>query len=111
MAQPHPKLALRAFDLTADEARERFRWAASQGHPRWLWPDVTVAEWTASCEWIAAATREVMTRARAMLVGERGFEPPAPASRRQCSTRLSYSPTGAPGPIELGSRGEAEAAL
>src|SRR3546814_6045688 len=27
------------------------------------------------------------------LVGERGFEPPAPASRRQCSTRLSYSPT------------------
>ena len=30
------------------------------------------------------------------LVGERGFEPPAPASRRQCSTRLSYSPTGSP---------------
>src|SRR5687768_6530400 len=28
-----------------------------------------------------------------ILVGERGFEPPAPASRRQCSTRLSYSPT------------------
>ena len=28
------------------------------------------------------------------VVGERGFEPPAPASRRQCSTRLSYSPTG-----------------
>ncbi len=26
------------------------------------------------------------------LVGERGFEPPAPASRRRCSTRLSYSP-------------------
>ena len=31
------------------------------------------------------------------MVGERGFEPPAPASRRQCSTRLSYSPTGASG--------------
>ena len=30
---------------------------------------------------------------RGLLVGERGFEPPAPASRRQCSTRLSYSPT------------------
>src|SRR4051794_31286483 len=29
---------------------------------------------------------------RELLVGERGFEPPAPASRRQCSTRLSYSP-------------------
>ena len=26
------------------------------------------------------------------LVGARGFEPPAPASRRQCSTRLSYTP-------------------
>ena len=26
------------------------------------------------------------------MVGERGFEPPAPASRRQYSTRLSYSP-------------------
>ena len=32
-----------------------------------------------------------------MLVGERGFEPPAPASRRQCSTRLSYSPDRAGG--------------
>ena len=28
------------------------------------------------------------------LVGARGFEPPAPASRTQCSTRLSYAPTG-----------------
>ena len=26
------------------------------------------------------------------LVGVRGFEPPAPASRRRCSTRLSYTP-------------------
>src|ERR1700761_8739661 len=26
------------------------------------------------------------------LVGVRGFEPPAPASRKQCSTRLSYTP-------------------
>ncbi len=26
------------------------------------------------------------------LVGVRGFEPPTPASRRQCSTRLSYTP-------------------
>ncbi len=30
---------------------------------------------------------------RLNLVGVRGFEPPAPASRRQCSTRLSYTPT------------------
>src|SRR3954471_22048883 len=27
-----------------------------------------------------------------LMVGVRGFEPPAPASRRQCSTRLSYTP-------------------
>ncbi len=27
------------------------------------------------------------------MVGVRGFEPPAPASRRQYSTRLSYTPT------------------
>ena len=30
------------------------------------------------------------------LVGVRGFEPPAPASRTQCSTRLSYTPTKGP---------------
>ncbi len=29
------------------------------------------------------------------LVGVRGFEPPAPASRRQCSARLSYTPSAA----------------
>ena len=40
------------------------------------------------------ATRPFQTK----LVGERGFEPPAPASRRQCSTRLSYSPTETRGP-------------
>ena len=28
------------------------------------------------------------------MVGVRGFEPPAPASRRQYSTRLSYTPSG-----------------
>ena len=27
------------------------------------------------------------------MVGVSGFEPPAPASRRRCSTRLSYTPT------------------
>ena len=27
------------------------------------------------------------------MVGARGFEPPTPASRRQCSTRLSYAPS------------------
>ncbi len=28
-----------------------------------------------------------------MLVGVKGFEPSTPASRRRCSTRLSYTPT------------------
>ena len=45
------------------------------------------------------------------LVGERGFEPPAPASRRQCSTRLSYSPTVRPPPKAKAMRGEAGARL
>ena len=35
----------------------------------------------------------VSAAARRRLVGERGFEPPAPTSRTWCSTRLSYSPT------------------
>jgi hypothetical protein len=46
---------------------------------------------------LGSAGRELLCRSRSKclktLVGERGFEPPAPASRRQCSTRLSYSPT------------------
>ncbi len=33
--------------------------------------------------------------------GVRGFEPPTPASRRQCSTRLSYTPTVAGGIAQL----------
>ena len=40
--------------------------------------------------------------------GREDFEPPAPASRRQCSTRLSYSPTDARGLRENpGRRGRA----
>ena len=40
------------------------------------------------------STKTLKNNEKAEVVGERGFEPPAPASRRQCSTRLSYSPTG-----------------
>ena len=39
-------------------------------------------------KWNSSAIFEV----RPELVGVRGFEPPAPASRTQCSTRLSYTP-------------------
>src|SRR5206468_11438699 len=47
-----------------------------------------------------------ITNSKTELVGERGFEPPAPASRRQCSTRLSYSPTGTRFRRDEGSRRE-----
>src|SRR5690348_8794276 len=36
--------------------------------------------------------RSVLPWTTGTLVGVRGFEPPAPASRTQCSTRLSYTP-------------------
>lgn len=35
------------------------------------------------------------------MVGVRGFEPPTPASRRRCSTRLSYTPMGSDSCIPL----------
>src|SRR5580658_6645375 len=41
------------------------------------------------------------------LVGGRGFEPPAPASRTQCSTRLSYTPTEPRDIAAAGGRGKA----
>tara|TARA_R100001509_G_scaffold146519_1_gene103546 strand:- start:114 stop:566 length:453 start_codon:yes stop_codon:yes gene_type:complete len=34
-----------------------------------------------------------LKKASRLMVGARGFEPPTPASRRQCSTRLSYAPS------------------
>ena len=36
---------------------------------------------------------QISAGASVCMVGARGFEPPAPASRRRCSTRLSYAPT------------------
>ena len=36
---------------------------------------------------------KVLYMLRFLVVGVRGFEPRAPASRRQYSTRLSYTPT------------------
>ena len=36
---------------------------------------------------------QISVGASVCMVGARGFEPPAPASRRRCSTRLSYAPT------------------
>src|SRR5215472_11519397 len=51
--------------------------------------------------WLCATSAWILLRigcpvaraaAAAGVVGVRGFEPPAPASRTQCSTRLSYTP-------------------
>ncbi len=41
--------------------------------------------------------RSFKKRTARLMVGARGFEPPTPASRRQCSTRLSYAPSVAGG--------------
>src|SRR5581483_3977607 len=43
-------------------------------------------------EWRDSGTRLGVRCPVISLVGVRGFEPPAPASRTQCSTRLSYTP-------------------
>jgi len=36
-----------------------------------------------------------------VVVGVRGFEPPAPASRRRCSTGLSYTPSFSDDPFSI----------
>ena len=58
-------LPLDGFDLAPDQVRERFRWAASQGKPQWLWPDVSEAAWGVALQRIEAATRETMVHGRA----------------------------------------------
>lgn len=55
------QLPLDTFNLEPDEVRRRFNWAATQGHPAWLWPDVAVEDWTDALERIAAVTREVLS--------------------------------------------------
>ena len=41
-----------------------------------------------ACFWLEKVKGVSLNR----MVGVRGFEPPTPASRRQCSTKLSYTP-------------------
>jgi hypothetical protein len=53
------------------------------------------AEWQPNSRPVAIASSvrtASFTCMEKWLVGVRGFEPPAPASRTQCSTRLSYTP-------------------
>src|SRR6056297_2064141 len=56
---------------------------------RWSSDSVQVQRTKAPC----LSNKKGAQRRLVLLVGVRGFEPPAPASRRQCSTRLSYTPT------------------
>lgn len=58
------ELALDAFDLAPADVRERFRWARRQGHPTWLWPDVTVERWRKALARIETAVRGVLSDQR-----------------------------------------------
>jgi hypothetical protein len=66
------RLPLDAFDLAPAEVKRRFRWAAQQGNPYWLWPDIAVADWVSALERITQVTSEVLLagRARSALDGD-----------------------------------------
>jgi hypothetical protein len=51
-------------ELASDAIERRFRWARAQGHPKWLWPDVSPAEWR-----VAMSELERVTKL--LLAGER----------------------------------------
>jgi len=72
VAAHRARLPLDAFDLEPGEVRSRIRWAARQGQPHWLWPDVAVADWANALERIAEAAGEVLTegRSRSVLDGD-----------------------------------------
>jgi hypothetical protein len=72
--------------------------------PKWHKPKTLVScgchakpfatEFTRSVPWdrVGYTAPKMIGKLGKNLVGVRGFEPPAPASRKQCSTRLSYTP-------------------
>ena len=49
-----------SLDLTPELIQERLRWAREQGHPFYLWPDVSVGEWRSSLLEIERVTRRVL---------------------------------------------------
>jgi len=51
-------------ELASDAIERRFRWARTQGHPKWLWPDVQPSEWR-------VAMSELERVAVLLLAGER----------------------------------------
>jgi hypothetical protein len=54
--------------LTADQVRERFRWAKRQGNPAWLWPSIAFEEWR---EALGAVERIVRARLSNSAIDER----------------------------------------
>lgn len=62
-------LALDAFDLSRDAVRERFAFAARHGHPAWLWPELSVADWQAGVTSLADAIAAVLAGQRATISG------------------------------------------
>lgn len=57
---PAEGLPLDAFDLPPEAVRARFATAARQGHPTWLWPEVSVAEWQSALADLAAAVSDIL---------------------------------------------------
>lgn len=49
-----------APDLTPTQIQARFRWARSRGHPRYLWPEIPVADWHLASRAIEAVVAAVL---------------------------------------------------
>ena len=52
------------LDQKPEEVAARFSWAIRQGQPRWLWPDVSYAEWETAVVAIERATRAVLVKGK-----------------------------------------------
>lgn len=77
-----------AFDAPPEEIARRFRQALELGRPRWLWPDLAVADWRESLRAIEATLR-------ALLTGRPVARLEAPAGARALGVAAFTSGTGA----------------
>ena len=50
-----------SLDLAPELVQERLKWAREQGHPFYLWPDMSVGEWRASLREIERVTTHILT--------------------------------------------------
>ena len=48
------------FDLSADEIRQRMRWASATGRATWLWPDIQIGDWRDTLERIEGVVRNIL---------------------------------------------------